>query len=38
MTLALADIGTPMASQAPIMVAEAEWLIGICPSLSLLQM
>jgi hypothetical protein len=37
MTLALADMGTPMASQVPIVMAEAEWLIDICPSLSLLQ-
>jgi hypothetical protein len=36
--LALADTGTPTASQAPNMMAEAEWLIGIRPSLSLMQM
>jgi hypothetical protein len=38
MTFALADMGTPMASQAPMMVVETEWLIGMCPSLGLLQM
>jgi hypothetical protein len=35
MTFALADIGTPMASQAPIVMAEAEWLKRMCASLSL---
>jgi hypothetical protein len=43
MTLAVADNGTPMASTAPMMMAETGWLFfqavaaGIFPSSSLLQ-